>query len=397
MAVTIPTITELYNQILNDIASEFNVDVTELGKTYQVYAKVQAGMIYTQYLALSGLQKNVYYDLAEEDILIRYGQIILGRKPAPAEAGTYDLEITGQVGSTIPAGTQFIANDDTNAAGSLFVLDSDYTLIETTDVVLVRSLEPGIDSALKAGDKVTSSAPIANVSSEAVVLDVIKAPVSAESISAYRDDIILQAQIEPQGGSPGDYRLWATEVPEVRTIYAYAEPSNGGNVLIFVEATPENTAPAEITGVPTQETIDEVYKNDNNIESGVIVINSITGKGRKPIGIFDVSIAPVNPIDVNLKFTNLSDDSIAPQIRTAIDNLLYDIRPFVAGADLLKNKNDILTIGSIIATVIGVLSGTGITYTNLVMEVSSSQVNDYQFTFGDYPYLNVIYNDGNPI
>ena len=65
MAVTIPTLEELTDQILQDIATEFGVDVSELGTTYIVAAKVQAGIIYQQYLALSGVQKNIFYDLAD--------------------------------------------------------------------------------------------------------------------------------------------------------------------------------------------------------------------------------------------------------------------------------------------------------------------------------------------
>lgn len=397
MAVTIPSIDELYNQILNDLASEFNIDVTELGKSYLADAKVQAGMLYTLYLALSGVQKNTFYDLAQEDQLIRYGEIILGRKPAPAEAGEYEVSVIGQIGATITAGTQFRANDDTLAAGNLFVVDSDFVLSASPDSLPIRALTPGTDAALLIADKLTSTAPIVNVNSEVEVSAITKQAVEAEDIASYRADVILAAQIEPQGGSPGDYRLWASDVPEVRNTYVYAEPGNGGNVLIYVESTIENTAPGEVDGVPTQATIDEVYKNDNNIETGAIVINPITAKGRKPVGVFEVTILPVDPNPVNLVFTGLSDESIVPQIRTAIDQLLYDIRPFVAGADLLKNKKDILTIGQVIAAVISVIANTGITYTNLTIEVNAVAVNEYQFLLGNYPYLNIITNDGTPV
>lgn len=397
MAVTIPTITELYNQILNDIASEFDVDVSELGITYQVQAKVRAGMLYQQYLALSGLQKNIFYDLAEESILVRYGEIILKRRPAPAEAGVYNVEVTGQVGAVISAGTQFRADDSTLAAGNLFIVDSKFTLTSTTDTLSIRSLSPGTDAALKLLDTLTSTAPIVNVDSSVKVIAITTAPIAAESITDYRADVIEKAQIEPQGGSPGDYKLWASEIPEVRNIYAFAKFGSPGDIEIYIEATADNTAPAEVIGVPTQATIDEVYLNNNGVESGAVVINPVTGKGRKPIGVFSISALPVNPVTVDLRFIGLTDTSKVSEIRTAIDALLYDIRPFVGGADQLVNKNDILTIGQVIAVVISVLANTGVTYTNLTIDVDGNEESSFQFFQGNYPYLNIIYNDGNAI
>ena len=84
MAVTIPSIDDLYDGIMNDYTTNLGVSVSELGNTYVVRAKVLAGLVYPAYLTASGVQQNVYYDLAEEDQLIRYGQQILQRNPAPA-------------------------------------------------------------------------------------------------------------------------------------------------------------------------------------------------------------------------------------------------------------------------------------------------------------------------
>ncbi len=397
MAVTIPTKTALYNQILNDIAGQLGVDASYLGDTYKVPAKVQAGMIYHMYLALSAVQKNIFYDLCEESVLIRYGSIILGRKPSPAEAGVYNVQVTGTIGATIPASTTFKANDDVNnsdAAGTLFILDEEYTLVSETDTISLRSLEPGTDAALIVGDLLTSTSPITNVDSEVEVTEITTDPVEAEDISSYRDDLIEQAQIEPQGGSPGDYRLWAQDVPEVRTIYPYAKEGNPGDLVIYVEATEENSATGDITGVPTQTTIDDVYLNDDGVESGAIVINSDTGKGRKPIGVFSVDIEPVNPVKVDIDFTNLTDTSIIDTIRSTIDDLFYDIRPFVAGADVYADKNDILTLSKVIAEIIAVLDSTDITYEDISMNVDYEETTKIQFLLGDYPYLSELRNNG---
>ena len=79
MAVQIPTLNELYNAILADYATQLGVDVSDLGKSYQVRAKVMAGVQYQLYTTLSSVQKNMFYDLADQDQLIRQGKIIIGR------------------------------------------------------------------------------------------------------------------------------------------------------------------------------------------------------------------------------------------------------------------------------------------------------------------------------
>lgn len=399
MAVQIPSLQELIDQILNDIATEFGVDVNELGVTYQVQAKVQAAIIWVSYLTLSQVQKNVYYDLAEESVLVRYGSAILGRTPAPADAGEYFVLVSGAEEAVVPAGTQFIANDDTLAAGKLFIVDNDFTLPSTTGNMPIRALEAGKDSELFVDDILTSAAPIVDVNSEVKVLSVSKTPTNAETTASYRSDVIAASRIEPQGGSPGDYRLWTLEIPEIRTTYPFAKLGSPGDVEIYVEATPENSVPAEVIGVPGQAILDKVYKPATAVdpEEGIVVINPTTGKGRKPISVFNMYSLPVQPNPVDLFFIDLSDESIANTIRTTLDAVLYNIRPFVEGADVIENKNDVLTIGTIIATVIQVLSGTGITYTNLTMKINDLDYDSFRFTLGNYPYLRIINNNGNPI
>lgn len=398
MAVTIPTLNELYNDILNDYATELEVDVNSLGKSYLVRAKVQAGMMYTFYLSLSSVQQNIFYDLAEEDQLIRYGQQILGRSPAPATQGLYTIQVTGSIGAVIPAQTQFVGGEDINAAGFIFIVDTEKTLTATTDTLQVRALTAGVDSRLTVDDTLNSVQPLVNVDSLAVVTVVDTEPTAAESIDDYRADVVEGAKSEPNGGSPSDYRLWASDVPEVRTVYPYAKLGSAADVEVYIEATAGNTKPLGITGEPTQDTIDDVYKVElNGDETGALIINPITLKGRKPIGVNNIIPLSVNPIPVDMYFIGLSDESKAVDIKNVIDTLLYDIRPFIAGADNITDRNDILTISTLIAATFQLLAGTGISYTTLTMNVDDNNVNSYQFYEGYYPYLRTIYNNGLPL
>ena len=395
MAVTIKTIDQLTNEILNDYATEFQVDVNDLGDTYAVRAKVMAALQYQMYLAVSSVQRNIFYDLCDTPQLIRYGTQLLGRSPSPATAGLYTIKVTGTIGATIRAQTQFKANDTTQAAGYLFILDADYELIATTDTMQVRALTVGTISRLFVDDLLTSTAPINNVDSEAIVTVIDTEPIAAETIDSYRADVLESARLEAQGGSASDYRLWASDVPEVRTVYPYSKRSSAGDIDIYIEATPENSAPLSVIGVPTSQTINDVYTPPVGVtpESGALIFNSVSGRGRKPIGVFNIFPHAVTPVPVDIYFIDLTDETVSNQLRSVIDDLLYNIRPFIAGATALIDKNDILTLSQLIAISIQLLSGTGIVYSTLTMDVDSVTENSHQFELGDYPYLRYIYNN----
>jgi len=398
MAENIPKISELESQYLNNYASRLGVDVSDLGDSYIVEAKTQAAVVYSLYLKLSKVQNNIYPDLAEMDVLMRYGYAILGRYPEPATQGVFSAIALGT--GTIPAQTQFVANNDTSAAGKLYIVDQDW-IISTSGIIEIRALEGGIASDLNQSDKLTSIQPLTGIDNEIVVtLPVIVEPVDAEDIEQYRQDVLAGIRILPQGGAPGDYRLWTLEIPEVRTVYPFLNTTEIGDVLIYVEATPEATKAGEETGVPTQDTLDDVYTapSGGNPESGAVIYDSVEQRGRKPITVNNIIPQAVTPIPVDIDFTDLSDENIADSIRTALDSYLYEIRPFVAGAQSLRSKNDILTIGGITAQILEVLTGTGITYTNLDMSVSGvGSIASFTFLFGNYPYLRNINNNGSPI
>ncbi len=399
MAVQIPTIEDLTEQIVNDIATSFNKDAADIGDTYRVWAKVQAGKLYQLYLGANLVQKNVFPDLADLETLIRYGEIIIGRAPEPAGAGSYSVRVNGEIGAVIAASTQFVADDNTDAAGFLYVLDAEVTLAATAENITLRALEAGTESRLIELDTVSSLSPIADVESQGTVISITTEPTAGETTEDYRSDVIDGMQLEPQGGSPSDWRLWCADVAEIRKVYPYLKPTSPNDVIIYVEVTAANTAPGQPDGVPTQAVLDEVYTPPAGVtpESGVVVFNPATGRGRRPVPVLNIEALPVEPITVDLYFTDLSDESYAEQIKAAVTSLLHDVRPFVAGAQSVLTKNDNLTIGLVIAEVINLLAGTGVTFTTISMEVGGVAVDSYLFLLGEYPYLQDVYNNGSPI
>jgi hypothetical protein len=397
MAVNLPTIEELEVQILNNYATEFGVNVDDLGDSFKVDAKVEAALTYQFYLTLGHVELNVFPDLSDDETLIRFGQGLLNRTPAPARAGIYEIAVVGTIGATISAGTTFIGDDTSSAPGYLYVVDSNFTLSSETDYLEVRALTPGLEFKLEIGNTITSTQPLLNVADQATVTYITTNPTDAESIDSYREDVLTAYRLEPQGGSPSDYRLWALDVPEVRTVYPYVKQNNVGSLDIYVEATLENSE--TIVGVPSQQILDSVYKKPSggDPESGAIVYNESEQTGRRPLGIFNIDTLPVDPVSVDLEFTDLTNIASGNSIRAAVEEYLYTVRPFIAGAESLLDKNDILTVGQLISIVVSVLEDVGGTFSDLAMRVDNNIVSTYTFNFGNYPYLRNLTNNGVPI
>ena len=74
------------------------------------------------------------------------------------------------------------------------------------------------------------------------------------------------------------------------------------------------------------------------------------------------------------------------KIRKTIEDTLYKIRPFIAAADLLRNKNDILYYGKMQGVVTESLTN-GNFFNILNLFVDGNAETSYQFDLGNIPYL----------
>lgn len=67
--------------------------------------------------------------------------------------------------------------------------------------------------------------------------------------------------------------------------------------------------------------------------------------------------------------------------------MLYKVRPFISGADLQRNKNDILYYGKVQSVVTESLTN-GNFFNNLTLEVDGNAEVSFEFTLGNVPFLN---------
>lgn len=388
--VTIPTLKELYDDIIDDIEADFGATIPLFGKSFiRVMAGVQAAKLKLFYLALGNVQKNIFVDTADREskggTLERFGRAKLGRDPFAAVAGVYTAEVTGSVAAVIPAGTTFKSDDDSANPGFIFRLDTEKTLTAGTDTISLRALTAGLDSQLEVGDTLTATAPIANVDETATVTVETTEPLAAEDIEEYRRKALAAYQLEPQGGAATDYRLWAADAQGVQEVYPYAKSGAANEINLYVEATTDDSSDGY--GTPTSAILDAV---EEVVELDPDTTKPINQRGRRPLAVFQIHYLPVSPKPIDIIIASYVDITAAKQasILAAITAAINEVRPFISGADVLSEKNDILDKNKIVATILEAVPGS--IFGAITLKVDSVSVSTYTFSDGNIPYFNSI-------
>lgn len=387
---TIPTLNQLYTAVLTDLETEYGVTISLFGKVFlRALAMVQAGKLKLLYLVLGKLQKNIFVDTADPEILggtlERFGRVKLNRNSFPPQAAQYLITVNGSTGGVIPASTTFKSDDTSLNPGYLFILDNAYTLVSTSDAITVRALTSGLVSKLNIGDTLTTTQPIALVDSVATVATVVVQPLAAETTEEYRIKIVAAFQLEPQGGAATDYRLWSYDVLGVKQSYPYAVSGNVNEVNLFVESTIADSTDGK--GTPDSLMLAAVREV---VEFDPDTTQPTNERGRRPLTVYAVNCLPVTIKEIDIEivgFINLttSNQSI---IDAALADSITKTRPFVAGCDVLADKNDVLDLYRIAYTIISAVPGS--LFTSINLTIDGLPVSTYTFTDGNIGHLNSI-------
>lgn len=386
----IPTILELYNDIISDLETEMQVRIPLVGRYFlRALAMVQASKLKLYYLAIASVQKNIFVDTADSEAdggtLERFGRVKLNRNPFTAIQGQYTLEVVGSIGAIIKSETTFKSNDENVNNGKLFVLDADYTLIATTDTITVRALEGGTNSKQFVGDKLSATAPIANVNKIGTITAETVEPLDAESLEDYRRKALDSYRLEAQGGAGTDYRLWSYDAQGVEQTYPYATSGQSNEVTVYVEA--ELTASTDGKGTPSaplQQAVLDVIEFDPD------TTKPTNERGRRPLGVFEVNILPITVKEVDIIIENYVGltTQIATDIEIALKTEVDKLRPFVSSCDILAEKNDLLDNNKIIATILNAKSGAS--FGAITLKIDSVVTTSYVFAFGNIPHFNSV-------
>lgn len=382
----IPTIKDLYTNISNDLRSKLNIQIDYLKKNLDAFSLVMSGFFHLAYLFLSDVQDNIFPDKAttidQGGTLERQGIIYMNRNPFPDSIGSFKLAVTGVAGSVLRVNLTFKSNEGTLNPGQLYILDSEYTLTGTDDEIEVRSIGAGIVYNLNVDDNLTITEPVIGVDKTVSVLEVLEQPKAGETIELYRQAILNAIQLEPQGGSRADYRQWATDAQGVRLIYPYVKDVDTGTMEIYVEATLADSTDGK--GTPSISILNEV---EDVIEMDPDVTKPTYERGRRPMQA-DPDILPIILVPVDITISGLNDGSASVQdtIESSVIDFLYDVRPFISGADLRRNRNDVLYSGKVQSVVTDSLVN-GNFFNDLTLYVDGNAVTSYEFTLGNIPYL----------
>lgn len=384
---SIPTINQLYTAIKADIEAQYGSTIPTFGKVFlNAIALVQAGKLKIFYILLGKVQKNVFVDTADPEArggkLESFGRVKLNRDPFQPKAAKYEIDVTGTVGATIPALTQFKSNDDSVNPQKLFILDDAFTLASSPDTIIVRALEAGTDSKMSIGEGMTATAPILNVNQSAVVTGENIAPQPGEDIEEYRQKAIEAYQLEAQGGAAADYKLWASDVQGVDGVYSYGAADN--EVDVYIEAT--EAASEDGKGTPTDDMIDEV---EAVIEFDPDDTQPQEERGRRPLNVI-VNVLPIVVKDVTIDIADFVSITTEKQtlITAALTELTRSVRPFIAGVDVLSERNDRLDTNKIIAKIYEAVPDA--VFGDITLTVAASPVASYTFDNGEIPFLDDI-------
>lgn len=387
----IPTINELYTDIRSDLATRLNINIPIFGKVVlNAIAMVQAGKLKLFWLAIARVEKNIFIDTADPEsaggTLERFGRVFLARERRAAVQGQYTVSVTGTVGAVIPAGSLFKSDDTATSAGILFQLDVQKTLALASDTMTLRALTAGPDARLQVSDTLTSTSPLLNVNDQVTVTVETVVPTAEETVENYRDEAIRSVQLEPQGGSPGDYRLWADDVAAVRFVYPFATSGQCGQVDLYVEANQADSTDGK--GTPTATTLTDV---ESVVDFDPDTTRTQNERGRRPVNV-SVNYIAVTPQDVIITVNNPVniDTDTQATILADLRAVINDVRPFVAGADSITNRNDVLSITLIITTIQNALTG-GQSFSGVTVTVGGNPLTtSTQFFNGDIPFLQTL-------
>lgn len=382
----IPSLQDLYDNLAADLKSKLNLSDGQLRMVVDALSTVLSAQFKLAYLYLFDVQNNLFPDTADTaengGELNRIGQIYINRQPFPATDGIYLVSATGETGSVLRAGLTFKSNDDSRSPGNLYILDSEFILTGGADVITLRSLDAGPDYQLDESDGLTVTEPVIGLNGGSAVTFITQQPSASEPIDNYRQAILDAIRLEPQGGAKTDYRLWAADAQGVRKVYPYVKNGEPGTVQVYVEATTEDSTDGN--GTPSGPLLTEV---EEVIEMDPDETIPLDDRGRKPIQV-TLEVLPITPKPVDVDIVDLQTDTsaIRDAIRTNLEAYLYGVRPFIAGADLTRDKNDILTSVRAQGTVSDTI-GNGNTFLDFVLYVDGVEVNSFTFSGSNIPYL----------
>ena len=373
---TIPTIQEIFSDLLSKMEAEFDVTLSPaLKKVLQVIAGVLAGIMKLYYISISAMQKNIWVDTCDYETLVRYGVIILGRYPFAPVAAQYTISVTGTAGAVIPVSTTFKSDDSSQSPGQLYVLNgAAYTMTGSGDIITINAVQGGIGYALAIGDTLTLTAPIPNVNQVGTVVAEVTQPTDVEDYEEYRIKVIDKIKLQPGGWSAIDYRLLGATIDGVFNTYAYAASGMPNEVNVFLQGETPVANPGP------------------SASAGVIADYTAALELVRPLGVWRVNYAscPISNVDVTIIQGSFPAFTLAQKgaISIALEQFINSVKPFIAACDTVEGINDVIATYNLSSVISAAVPGYG--FAGVTFEINSVISIFWRANLGNIPFFNSI-------
>ncbi len=323
--VTIPTIVEIRDQILDDIESADTSKVLLPKAVWRVLATALAGVQWLAYKLAEWLYNQIFtLTMDEAALLLRTSEYGIVRTPATIWQGTGTA--TGIDGTIISSGK--IAT-----FGSLaYEIVTGATISGGTATVTLKSLTAGDDLNRAVSDELGWSTPQTGLDSVLTIASTTQEAEDEESISDLRIRLLNRQRNQPQGGAFPDFIGWALEVAGIAEAFV-DRPSPG-----FVNVYPLTDEEDPVDRIPSAPKLQEVEDHIND---------DFTYPFGRP-----ATVLAMDELDFKVDFSNLSPDSaeLRVLIETATDDYLYSRRPQQYSDD--PDPIDEVSAGEIVAQAI---------------------------------------------
>ena len=229
MSFPTPSLTALRNRIEADFNTRLSGADSRLRRSVLwVISYVVARTTWGLYSFLGWISRQHLPDTADDDQLQRIGGIY-SILPTSSAFAAGSATVTGVDTSPIPQGTALQTGDNT-----VYIVQADTAIAGTTGVVTLRAAVAGATGNQVAGTQLSFIAPVAGVSTAAVVVT-LAGGLDTEDVGFYRGRLLDYLRAPPQGGAQGNYVQWARELPGCTRAWEVADWQGDGTVgVLFV-------------------------------------------------------------------------------------------------------------------------------------------------------------------
>lgn len=286
-------------RVKNDIEVTTGFDAHSQGSVYTHLAHVFGALCHGMYGMIEYYGRQISDDDKDDDVLIAEAAAY-GVYRVPAAFATGSVAITGTVGATITAGTQFKSSD-----GQYYAVDADHTLIATSADIAVTAVAAGAASNQDAGTTLQLLSAVPGIANNATVTSGgIAAGADIEDMSRLRARLRERKHNPPQGGCDFDYVRWAKAAhSDVTRAWVFAHEDGIGSITVrFVTEDLANPipTPAHVTAVSN-------YINQLDV---------------RPAGMRALTIEAPTPVPLDLAFTSLTP--LTDEVKVAIESEIKD-------------------------------------------------------------------------